>query len=154
MDDDNRHKKTGNINSYSFIQFVRKILQTRDIYLGNEGESKIQSHLNMLYYSIYSKPIQEMGFSSLLSGFEELFKHDWMVSELLSLLDYLEDTIQFIEKPLDIGFDCGLSLHGYYSRDQIFAGLGHYTSENWSNKGKREGVVYFGKKNSMFSLLR
>jgi len=139
-------RKIGHINSYSFIQFVRKILQTRDIYLGNEGESKNQSHLNMLYYSIYSKPIQEMGFSSLLSGFEELFKHDWMVSELLSILDYLEDTIQFIEKPLDIGFDCGLSLHGYYSRDQIFAGLGHYTSENWSNKGKREGVVYFGEK--------
>lgn len=139
-------RKIGHINSYSFIQFVRKLLQTRNIYLGNEGKSKIQSHLNMLYYSIYSKPIQEMGFSSLQSGFEELFKHDWMVSELLSILDYLEDTIQFIEKPLDMEFDCGLSLHGYYLRDQIFAGLGHYTSENWSDKGKREGVVYFREK--------
>jgi hypothetical protein len=54
--------------------------------------------------------------------------------------------IQYVEKPLDLGFDCGLSLHGYYSRDQIFAGLGHYTPDQWSTKGKREGVVYFSDK--------
>ena len=139
-------RKIGYINSYSFIQYIREILQKRNITPDNRGESKFQSHLNMLYYSIYSKPIQETGYSSLLSGFQELFIREWMVSELLSILDYLEDTIQFIEKPLDIGFDCGLSLHGYYSRDQIFAGLGHYTPDSWSSKGKREGVVYFGDK--------
>ncbi|WP_373838731.1 DUF3427 domain-containing protein [Methanospirillum sp.] len=139
-------RKIGHINSISFIRFIREILQTRDIHSDNREKNMYLSNLNMLYYSIFSKPIQEMGYSSLFYGFQELFKREWMVSELLSILDYLEDTIQFIEKPLNIGFECGLSLHGYYSRDQVFAGLGHYTPVSWSSKGKMEGVVYFQDK--------
>lgn len=135
------------INSYSFILFIKDILQNKGINEDNIGKVGYQSHLNMLYYSVYSKPLQDMGYSSLLLGFEELFKREWMVSEFLSILDYLVDKIQYIEKPLNLGFDCGLSLHGYYSRDQIFAGLDHYTPDHWSTKGKREGVVYFSEKN-------
>ena len=139
-------RKIGHINSISFIRFIREILQTRDINSDIQEKNTYRSHLNMLYYSIFTKPIQEMGYSSLFTGFQELFKRKWMVTELLSILDYLEDTIQFIEKPLNIGFECGLSLHGYYSRDQVFAGLGHYTPDSWSPKGKMEGVVYFPDK--------
>ena len=139
-------RKIGHINSISFIRFIREILQTRDINSDIQEKNTYRSHLNMLYYSIFTKPIQEMGYSSLFTGFQELFKREWMVTELLSILDYLEDTIQFIEKPLNIGFECGLSLHGYYSRDQVFAGLGHYTPDSWSPKGKMEGVVYFPDK--------
>ncbi len=139
-------RKIGHINSISFIRFIREILQTRDINSDIQEKNTYRSHLNMLYYSIFTKPIHEMGYSSLFTGFQELFKREWMVTELLSILDYLEDTIQFIEKPLNIGFECGLSLHGYYSRDQVFAGLGHYTPDSWSSKGKMEGVVYFPNK--------
>jgi len=139
-------RKLGHINSYSFIQFIREVLLIKGIHPDSTFNSRYQSHLNMLYYSIYTKPLVEMGYSTFMSGFQDLFKHEWMVSEILSILDYLEDTIQFIEKPLDLGFDCGLSLHGFYSRDQIFAGLGHYTPDHWSTKGKREGVVNFSEK--------
>ena len=139
-------RKIGHINSVSFIQFIREILREKDIGSEEGRKTGYQSHLNMLYYSVYSKPLQEMGYSSLLSGFQELFKSEWMVSEVRSILDYLEDTIQYVEKPLDLGFDCGLSIHGYYSRDQVFAGLGHYTLDQWSTKGKREGVIYFADK--------
>ena len=139
-------RKIGHINSISFIRLIREILQTRDINSDIQEKNTYRSHLNMLYYSIFTKPIHEMGYSSLFTGFQELFKREWMVTELLSILDYLEDTIQFIEKPLNIGFECGLSLHGYYSRDQVFAGLGHYTPDSWSSKGKMEGVVYFPDK--------
>ena len=38
-----------------------------------------------------------------------------MVSETLSILDYLEYMILYVEKQLDLGFNYGLSLHGYYS---------------------------------------
>lgn len=139
-------RKIGQINSVSFIQSIREILLRIEIDSDSSGKNRSQYHLNMLYYSIYSKPFQELGYPSILSAFQELFKREWMVSEFLSMLDYVEDSIRFIEKPLDMGFDCGLSLHGYYSRDQIFAGLGHYTPEQWSTKGKREGVVYFSDK--------
>lgn len=140
-------RKIGHINSISFIQYIKEVLLKREINTNKIQRPGYQSHLNMLYYSLYSKPIQEIEHSSLLSSFQVLFKHEWMVSEFISILDYLEEKIQFIEKPLDLEFDCGLSLHGYYSRDQIFAGLGHYTPDHWSPKGKREGVVYFSERN-------
>ncbi len=139
-------RKIGHINSISFIQFMRDVIRTQCIDSKKGRIKGFQSYLNMFYYSIYSKPLQEMGYSSLQSGFQELFKREWMISEILSILDYLEENIQYVEKPLDLGFDCGLFLHGYYSRDQIFAGLGHYTAEHWSTKGKREGVVFFPEK--------
>jgi len=63
-----------------------------------------------------------------------------MVQEIDSLLAYLEDTTEVLEGPLDLGFPTGLSLHCTYSRDQIFAGLGHWTPSRISVAGKREGV--------------
>jgi len=55
--------------------------------------------------------------------------------------------LQGLESPLDIGFPTGLSLHCTYSRDQIFAGLGHWTPSRISVAGKREGVLYLREKN-------
>jgi hypothetical protein len=73
--------------------------------------------------------------------------HDWMVHEIDSLLSYLEEKTEILEGDLNLGFPVGLSLHCTYSRDQIFAGLGHWTPHQSSVAGKREGVLFLREKN-------
>ena len=37
----------------------------------------------------------------------------------MELLQYQLDRISFIDKPVDVGFDCPLDLHCSYTRDQL-----------------------------------
>ncbi|MBP3866265.1 MAG: DUF3427 domain-containing protein, partial [Eggerthellaceae bacterium] len=46
-----------------------------------------------------------------------------LVDELLELLQYQYDRIDFIDEPVDVGFDCPLDLHCSYTRDQILVAL-------------------------------
>ena len=70
-----------------------------------------------------------------------------MVHEIDSLLSYLEDKTEVLEGDLNLGFPTGISLHCSYSRDQIFAGIGHWTPSQINVAGKREGVVFLKDKN-------
>ena len=46
-----------------------------------------------------------------------------MLSELVELLRYQFGRIDFIDRPVDLGFDCPLDLHCTYSRDQLLTAL-------------------------------
>jgi hypothetical protein len=70
-----------------------------------------------------------------------------IVREINGLLGYSENKTGVLEGPLDLGFPTGLSLHCTWSRDQIFAGLGHWAPSRISVAGKREGVLYLREKN-------
>ena len=49
-----------------------------------------------------------------------------MLGELQALLQYQYDRIDFIDEPVDVGFDCPLDLHCTYTRDQPLVGLGFF----------------------------
>ena len=46
-----------------------------------------------------------------------------MLGELQALLQYQYDRIDFIDEPVDVGFDCPLDLHCTYTRDQLLVAL-------------------------------
>ena len=46
-----------------------------------------------------------------------------MLSELMELLGYQCDHIDFIDEPVDLGFDCPLDLHCTYIRDQLLVAM-------------------------------
>ena len=46
-----------------------------------------------------------------------------LLSELLDLLRYRYEQIDFIDEPVDLGFDCPLDLHCTYTRDQLLVAL-------------------------------
>ena len=46
-----------------------------------------------------------------------------MLGELQALLQYQYDRIDFIDEPVDVGFDCPLDLHCAYTRDQLLVAL-------------------------------
>ena len=46
-----------------------------------------------------------------------------LLPEMLELLRYRFDCIDFVDEPVDVGFDCPLDLHCSYTRDQILVAL-------------------------------
>lgn len=69
------------------------------------------------------KTWQECGFSDMLEGFRRLAECLVLLGEILDVLYYNYDRIDFVDAPVDLGFECPLDLHCTYSRDQILAAL-------------------------------
>ena len=69
-----------------------------------------------------------------------------MCAELVELLKYNYEKIDFIDEEVNLGFDCPLDLYCSYSRDQILAGM-DFSKPN----SVREGVKYLkDKKTDIF----
>lgn len=64
-----------------------------------------------------------------------------MLHELTELLRYKLDKIDFIDKPVEVGFDCPLDLHCTYTRDQILVAL-----DFMKPSSLREGVKWLPDK--------
>jgi len=79
--------------------------------------------LHMFQFTIWQKPYEECGFTDLLHGLCWIKKNYIMYAELMELLQYNYDHIDFIDEPVNIGFDCPLDLYCHYTRDQIFVAL-------------------------------
>ena len=45
------------------------------------------------------------------------------MEEIISLLKYRFSRIDFVDEPVDVGFDCPLDLHCSYTRDQVLTAL-------------------------------
>lgn len=138
-------KRLLSLNSVSMIRFIRRFLATKNFDFVGKDDVRRDSCLAILYYSFHSQPLA--GTTDLLTSMQPFLSVDWMTREIDSLLAYVEDKTEVLEGPLDLGFPTGLSLHCTYSRDQIFAGLGHWTPFRISVAGKREGVLYLREKN-------
>ena len=51
-----------------------------------------------------------------------------MYGELIQLLEYNFNRIDFIDEPVDLGFDCPLDVYCTYTRDQDSGGTGVYAA--------------------------
>jgi len=63
-----------------------------------------------------------------------------MFRELIELLEYCFEKIDFIDQPVDLGFVSPLDLYCSYSRDQILTAVGYYTQDRMP--AMREGVKF------------
>lgn len=80
--------------------------------------------LKMLYVTIYHVNTTNFRSSRVQSNFDTFFASPVLLSEIKELLEYKKSRIDFIEKPVDLGFDSPLTLHCTYSRSQILVALG------------------------------
>ena len=134
------------LNSVSMIRFIRQFLATKNFdFTGMADPKRDSMPRHSLLFIPHRTPHGDP--TDLLASMQPFLEKDWMVQEIDSLLAYLEDKTEVLEGPLDLGFPTGLSLHCTYSRDQIFAGLGHWTPSRINVAGKREGVLYLREKN-------
>ncbi len=65
-----------------------------------------------------------------------------MLQEVIDLLQYQYEKIDFIDQPVEVGFDCPLDLHCTYTRDQLLV-----TMDFMKPATVREGVKWLPEKN-------
>lgn len=125
------------VDSRRFIIFLLYVLNN-EVTAFSECEMRM---LQMLQFTVWQKPFEECGFASIIDGIHVIKSNSTICKELLELLEYNYNHIDFIDEPVDIGFDCPLDLHCIYTRDQLLVAMDFLKPTT-----VREGVKYLPDK--------
>src|SRR5687768_2504765 len=79
-------------------------------------------------------------FDSLDESMLRLQGNQILCDELQEMLALRMQQSDFEPQPLQLPFICPLELHGAYARDEILAGIGHWTFDRQPEM--REGVIH------------
>ncbi len=126
------------VDSRRFIGFLQKVLTT-DYVPETEAEKRM---LQMFQFTVWQKPVEDCDFASPMDGIHAIRQNPVLFGELVALLSYQYSHIDFIDEPVDVGFDCPLDLHCTYTRDQILTALDFLKPAT-----VREGVKWLPEQN-------
>lgn len=101
-----------------------------------------QRMMQMFYISVWLKAADDWNSDEALENLYALADSPILLGELIDLLQYNYDHIDFIDKPVNVGFDCPLDLHCTYTRDQLLVALDFMKPST-----VREGVKWLPEKN-------
>ena len=82
-----------------------------------------QRMLQMFYVTVWGKAAESWASDKVLGNLYALSDSPVLLNELLELLHYRYEQIDFIDEPVDLGFDCPLDLHCTYTRDQLLVAM-------------------------------
>ncbi len=111
------------IDSRRWITFLLEILPKLDNVDFAALEPMEQRMLQMFYITIWGNAADNWNGNEVLDNLYSLVHSPVMLSELTALLQYNFNRIDFIDEPVDLGFDCPLDLHCTYTRDQLLVAL-------------------------------
>lgn len=111
------------IDSRRWISFLLDILPKLDD-VDFASLSDIEKRMiQMLYITIWGKAVEDWDSDEVLDNLYALSDSTVMRAELISLLEYRFEQIDFIDESVDLGFDCPLDLHCTYTRDQLLVAM-------------------------------
>lgn len=129
------------IDSRRLIRFLLKTLPNiGDINISAFSESE-KRMLQMFYVSAFLKTAEDWNSNEVRANLKLLADSPVLLKEIMELLQYQLDRIDFIDEPVDVGFDCPLDLHCTYTRDQILVAL-----DFMKPSSLREGVKWLPDK--------
>lgn len=96
----------------------------------------------MFQYTIWQKSVEECEFRTLLDGLIEIKSNPVIYNELLEILKYNFNRIDFLDEKVELGFESPLDLHCTYTRDQILVSMDYMKPTT-----VREGVIFLSEKN-------
>ena len=96
----------------------------------------------MFYVTVWGKVVEDWDDEEVLSNLYALSDSTVLLGELLELLRYRFEQIDFIDEPVELGFDCPLDLHCTYTRDQLLVAMDFMKPAT-----VREGVKWLPEKN-------
>lgn len=128
------------INSRRWIAFLLCVLEGPIEAGALTWSSCEQQMFLMFHYTVWQKPLDELGFASLSDSLHALRANKTLTAEMCDVLRYNRVHIGFVDEPVQLGFVAPLDLHCDYSRDQVLAALGIYTEHTMP--AMREGVRY------------
>ena len=129
------------IDSRRWIQFLLNTLPkipSLDVSKLSDTEQRM---MQMFYVSVFLKTVEDWNVPEVADNMKMLSDSTVMLHELTELLRYKLDKIDFIDKPVEVGFDCPLDLHCTYTRDQILVAL-----DFMKPSSLREGVKWLPEK--------
>ena len=129
------------IDSRRWIQFLLKVLPKLSSLDVSNLSAVERRMMQMFYVSIFLKTAEDWNAHEVSNNLKMLSDSPVMLHELTELLRYKLDTIDFIDKPVEVGFDCPLDLHCTYTRDQILVAL-----DFMKPSSLREGVKWLPDK--------
>lgn len=129
------------VDSRRWIAFILKVLKNLDNTDFRCLSDEKKRMLQMFYITIWGKAVDSWSDQEFLDNIYSLSDSPVLLSELIELLEYNYSRIDFIDEPVNLGFNCPLDLHCTYSRDQILVALDFMRPNT-----VREGVKWLPEK--------
>ena len=130
------------VDSRRWIRFLLNLLPRLDNADFAALSPAEQRMLQMFYVTVWGKAAEHWDDESVLDNLYTLSDSPTLLGELQTLLRYQYSRIDFIDEPVDVGFDCPLDLHCTYTRDQLLVALDFLKPAT-----VREGVKWLPDKN-------
>ena len=111
------------VDSRRWIVFMLRVLENIHHLHLTELSDIEKRMLQMFYITMWGKAIEDWNADEVFENFRALLNSPVMLSELIALLKYNYDHIDFIDEPVRLGFDCPLDLHCTYTRDQLLVAM-------------------------------
>lgn len=111
------------VDSRRWIRFLLNLLPRLDNTDFAALSPAEQRMLQMFYVTVWGKAAEHWDDESVLDNLYTLSDSPTLLGELQTLLRYQYSRIDFIDEPVDVGFDCPLDLHCTYTRDQLLVAL-------------------------------
>ena len=129
------------IDSRRWIRFLMGLLPRLDnVNFAALGELE-RRMLQMFYVTVWGKAAEDWASDEVLDHLYALSDSPVLLGELQELLRYRYEQIDFIDEPVDLGFDCPLDLYCTYTRDQLLVALDFLKPST-----VREGVKWLPEK--------
>ena len=97
--------------------------------------------LQMFQFTINNNISKDITFNEIINNIDKFKEHKVLCSEMIELLEYNKEKIDFVDKKIKLDFDCPLDVYCNYSKDQIL------TACDFLSVGSvREGVKYIEDK--------
>ena len=132
------------INSEKWLNFLVKDLLISNKTIDDYDDIQ-RLYIEMFYFTMWTNA-SDIGGDAELNKIRALKNNPVLYKEMIEILNYQLDTINFVAKEVDLGYNHPLQVHCNYSRDQLLVGLGHKNPSNM-----RQGVFYLeDKKTDIF----
>ena len=120
----------------NYFAFILTLAKNNFNYPKDSNTKEQQLMLLMLHYDIWQNP---GGFNSLEESINAIGNNPQLVQEIIEVMEYLLDKIDFIEKEIELPYEQPLKLHGRYTREQILTAFGFSSFDKKASN--REGVA-------------
>ncbi|MBQ4384099.1 MAG: DUF3427 domain-containing protein, partial [Firmicutes bacterium] len=111
------------IDSRRWIAFLLNLLPRLDDTDFTALSDLEKRMLQMFYITVWGKAAEDWSSDEVWGDLYALADSPVMLGELIELLKYRFDRIDFIDAPVNVGFDCPLDLYCTYTRDQLLVAL-------------------------------
>ena len=129
------------VDSRRWIKFLIKTLKNLDNVDFNSLSDIEKRMLQMFYITVWGKAVEDWNSDEVLDNLYALSDSPRMLGELIELLEYNYNKIDFIDEAVSLGFDCPLDLHCTYTRDQLLVAMDFMKPNT-----VREGVKWLPEK--------